>query len=136
MNHQRTELLSLSYQDHYLSADQLEYFYQTLSVWRQRLQAEYAEARLRIRTQSERVGDIIDQSIEDSTRTLEIINRNRKHHLLTQVDAAMQRILDGSYGYCQITEEEIGFDRLRAYPIATLSIDTQELIERRHRWKL
>lgn len=94
---------------------------------------EYTESRLRIRTQKERSGDIIDQSVKNHERMMEVINRDRKRHTITQIDAALNRIVDGSYGYCQVTGEEIGFDRLPAYPIATLSLIAQEQIERRQR---
>ncbi len=120
---------------HYLTPDQLEYFHQILCDWRQRLKAEYAESRLRIRTQEETGGDIIDRSTKDSARSLEMIQRNRKHRLITQIDAALQRIAEGSYGYCKITGEEIGFERLRAYPVAILSVTTQEKMEQHYHWK-
>lgn len=131
MNQQQNTALSFSHRSHYLTDEQLSYFKSILKDWRQRLQVEYSESRLRIRHQEERGGDIIDQSIKESRTTMEMINYSRKRTRLEQVEAALQRIVDGSYGYCLMTDEEIGYERLRSYPIATLSVESQELIERR-----
>jgi len=134
MTQQQNIALPLRNQDHYLNNDQLDYFQRTLTDWRQRLQIEYNESRQRIRLQDERVGDIVDQSVKESGTTMEMINYRRKRSLLVQVEAALQRISDGSYGYCLMTEDEIGVERLRSYPIATLSVESQELVERRRHW--
>ncbi len=136
MSMQQNIALPLRNQDHYLNNDQLDYFQRTLSDWRDRLQIEYNESRQRIRLQDERVGDIVDQSIKESGTTMEMINYRRKRSLLVQVEAALQRISDGTYGYCLMTEEEIGVERLRSYPIATLSVESQELVERRRHWNM
>jgi len=136
MSLQQNTALPLRSHDHYLNDEQLDYFLRTLTDWRQRLQVEYNESRQRIRLQDERVGDIVDQSVKESGATMEMINYRRKRSLLVQVEAALQRINDGTYGYCLMTEEEIGVDRLRSYPIATLSVEAQELVERRRHWNL
>jgi DnaK suppressor protein len=136
MSVQQNAALPSRYQDHYLDDNQLDYFQRTLTAWRQRLQVEYNESRQRIRYQDERGGDIIDQSIKENKATMELINFRRKRHLLEQVEAALQRMIDGSYGYCLLTDEEIGFERLRSYPIATLSVESQELVERRRHWNV
>jgi DnaK suppressor protein len=133
---QQNIALPLRNQDHYLNNDQLDYFLHILTDWRKRLQIEYNESRQRIRLQDERVGDIVDQSIKESGTTMEMINYRRKRSLLVQVEAALQRISDGTYGYCLMTEEEIGVERLRSYPIATLSVESQELVERRRHWNM
>ena len=120
--------------DHYLSAEQLDFFYRLLSSWRQQLQNEHSEARQRMRCQNVIGSDIIDRSIKEHSTTMEVINYSRKRSLLDQVEAAMQRIENGTYGYCLLTDEEIGLDRLRSHPVATLSVESQELLERhRHR---
>jgi DnaK suppressor protein len=135
MNPQASAMPAVVFKSHYLTSDQLEYFFCTLTDWRRRLQKEYTESRLRLRMQEDTGGDLIDQSTKDSVRVMEMLQGNRKQQLIAQVDAALQRIMDGSYGYCQVTDEEIGYERLRAYPIATLSITTQEHLELRHHWK-
>jgi DnaK suppressor protein len=134
MSQQQHSAQPLAHQNHYLSNEQLAYFQRILTDWRERLQAEYSESRQRIRHQDESGGDIVDQSIKESRTTMEMINFNRKRYLLEQVEAALQRMMDGSYGYCLLTDEEIGFERLRSYPIAPLSVESQELMERRRHW--
>lgn len=136
MSRPQNAALPLRHQDHYLDDDQLDYFQRTLTAWRQRLQVEYNESRHRIRHQDERGGDIIDQSIKENKATMELINSRRKRYLLEQVEAALQRMIDGSYGYCLLTDEEIGFDRLRSHPIATLSLESQKLVEQHHHWNM
>lgn len=136
MNHRKTGHHSLTHQGHYLTDEQLNYLQRTLTDWHQRLQDEYNESRQRIRLQDERGGDIIDQSIKENKATMELINSRRKRHLLEQVETALQRMIDGSYGYCLLTDEEIGFERLRSYPIATLSVESQEQVERRRHWNM
>lgn len=131
MKRQASFLDEAAFRNHYLSNEQLHYFFRVLSDWREHLQRDYAESRLRIRSQEETGGDLIDQCTKDIVKTMEILQRNRKKDLLGLIDTALQRIADGSYGYCRVTDEEIGYERLRAYPIATLSIETQELLERR-----
>ncbi len=134
MSQQQHSALPLVHQNHYLSDEQLAYFQRILTDWRKRLQVEYSESRQRIRHQDECGGDIVDQSIKESRTTMEMINFSRKRQLLEQVEAALQRMIDGSYGYCLLTDEEIGFERLRSYPIAPLSVESQELMERRRHW--
>jgi DnaK suppressor protein len=136
MNQQQNTVLPLRHQDHYLSDEQLDYFHRILMDWRENLQVEYKESRQRIRHQDDRGGDIIDQSIQESRATMELINSKRQRHLLEQVQAALQRMIDGSYGYCLLTDEEIGVERLRSYPIATLSVESQEVVERRRHWNM
>jgi DnaK suppressor protein len=136
MCQQQNSAIPLVHRSHYLSDEQLTYFPRTLTDWRKRLQVEYSESRQRIRHQDESGGDIVDQSIKESRTTMEMINFSRKRHLLEQVEAALQRMSDGSYGYCLLTDEEIGVERLRSYPIATLSVESQEVVERRRHWNM
>ncbi len=136
MSRPQNVALPLRHQDHYLDDDQLDYLQRTLTAWRQRLHVDYNESRQRIRHQDERGGDIIDQGNKENKATMELINSRRKRHLLEQVEAALQRMADGSYGYCLLTDDEIGFERLRSHPIATLSVESQELVERRHHWNM
>lgn len=119
--------------DHYLSEEERTYFHQVLTAWRKRILAEHAESRQRIRRQEERHGDIIDQSVNNHGRVMDIINRDRQQKTLTQIDHALDRLENGSYGYCQISGEEIGIERLRAYPVAILSVTVQEQLERLQR---
>ena len=69
----------------------------------------------------------------ETDRAIELRARDRQRKLISKIDAALQRIEDGTYGYCEETGEPIGLKRLDARPIATLSIEAQERHERREK---
>ena len=79
------------------------------------------------------IPDIADRASEETDRALELRTRDRQRKVVSKIDAALRRIEDGSYGYCEETQEPIGLKRLDARPIATLSIEAQERHERRER---
>ena len=111
----------------YMSPLQLTYFRGKLLAWRADLMEE-AEATLdNLRDDSHKdIGDEADRASRESDHTLELRTRDRYRKLLRKIDQAMQRIEDGSYGYCEDTGEEIGLGRLEARPIATLTVEAQE----------
>ena len=74
-----------------------------------------------------------DRASSETDRALELRTRDRQRKLISKIDAALRRIEDGSYGYCEDTGEPIGLARLDARPIATLSLEAQERHERRER---
>ncbi|MBE0598382.1 MAG: RNA polymerase-binding protein DksA [Desulfuromonadales bacterium] len=114
----------------------LAYFRHKLLDWRRQVLQESQGALERIRTARSREGDLVDQGMAESDLTLDLANRERSRVLLEQIDAALARIEDGSYGFCEETGEEIGLRRLEARPLATLSIEAQErheLMVKRHR---
>ena len=77
--------------------------------------------------------DMADRASAESDQSLELRTRDRERKLVSKIDEALGRIIDGSYGYCEETDEPIGLKRLQARPIATLSIEAQERHERRER---
>ena len=77
--------------------------------------------------------DLADRASAETDRALELRTRDRERKLLSKIDAALQRIEDGSYGYCEETGDPIGVKRLEARPIATLSLEAQERHERMER---
>ena len=77
--------------------------------------------------------DIADRASSETDRAIELRARDRQRKLIAKIDAALQRIEDGTYGYCEETGEPITLKRLEARPIATLSIEAQERHERRER---
>ena len=77
--------------------------------------------------------DITDRASVETDRALELRTRDRARKLIAKIDQALQRIENGSYGYCEDTGEPIGLRRLEARPIATLSIEAQERHERMER---
>ena len=77
--------------------------------------------------------DLADRASTEAERQLELRTRDRQRKLITKIDAALRRIEDGSYGFCEETGEPIGLKRLEARPIATLSVEAQERHERMER---
>ena len=74
--------------------------------------------------------DISDRATQESEKTLELKSRDRHRKLISKIDAALNRIENGSYGYCEVTGEPINIERLDARPVTTLSIEAQEMHER------
>ncbi len=117
----------------YMNPRQQEYFRSRLLQWRDRLQQERRQSMQRIRTNERTGGDLIDLSVKDHGRTMDFIAHGRLEQTICQIDAALQRIAEGHYGYCTLSGEEIGLRRLLAYPTATLSVEAQEQLENRQR---
>jgi len=77
--------------------------------------------------------DLADRASSETDRSIELRARDRQRKLIAKIDSALQRIEDGSYGFCEDTGEPISLKRLEARPIATLSVEAQERHERRER---
>ena len=115
----------------FMNAKQREYFRRKLLQWRDELLEEYAGTRQQLEA-NERVGsDYADLASSEADRSLELRTRDRERKLLKKIDEALERIADGTYGYCAETGQPIGLARLEARPIASLSIEAQERHERR-----
>lgn len=112
---------------------QTEYFRQKLLRWRADLLRESDETLQHLQEGGLQEPDIADRAQAEADRTLELRTRDRARKLIAKIDAALQRIQDGSYGFCEETHEPIGVRRLEARPIATLSIEAQERHERLER---
>ena len=79
------------------------------------------------------IPDIADRASEETDRALELRTRDRQRKVVSKIDAALRRIEEGTYGYCEETGEPISLKRLDARPIATLSLEAQERHERKER---
>jgi DnaK suppressor protein len=112
---------------------QLEYFRQKLLRWRAELLAESSETLQHLKEESLAEPDITDRASLETERSIELRTRDRERKLISKIDAALLRIEDGSYGYCEETDEPISLRRLEARPIATLSLEAQERHERMER---
>jgi DnaK suppressor protein len=112
---------------------QLEYFRQKLLRWRAELLAESSETLQHLKEESLAEPDITDRASLETERSIELRTRDRERKLISKIDAALMRIEDGSYGYCEETDEPISLRRLEARPIATLSLEAQERHERMER---
>ena len=112
---------------------QREYFRQKLLRWRAELLAESSETLETLKNDSLAEPDLNDRATLETDRSLELRTRDRERKLVAKIDEALQRIEDGTYGYCEVTDEPIGLGRLEARPIATMSLEAQERHERRER---
>ncbi len=110
-----------------------EYFRQKLLRWRAELLAESTETLHSLQEGGIQEPDIADRASAETDRALELRTRDRERKLISKIDAALERIVDGSYGYCEETGEPISVRRLDARPIATLSLEAQERHERMER---
>jgi DnaK suppressor protein len=124
----------------YMNKRQLEYFRSKLLSWREQLLRESGETLKRLREDSLKEIDLLDQGILETSSNLKLSTRDRCLALVGEIDDALERIQDGSYGYCEDTGEEIGLNRLEARPTARLCLEAQEWRERgrrpKARWNL
>ena len=117
----------------FMNERQQDYFRNKLLDWRSQI---LREARFTLEQLAERERnhpDLTDRATSEADHAIELRARDRQRKLIAKIDAALSRIEDGSYGYCEETGEPIGVRRLDARPIATLSIEAQERHERRER---
>ncbi|HYM02775.1 MAG TPA: RNA polymerase-binding protein DksA [Stellaceae bacterium] len=119
--------------EEFMNPLQLEYFRQKLLRWRSELLAESTETLAHLKEESLAEPDVTDRASLETERSIELRTRDRERKLISKIDAALMRIEDGSYGYCEETDEPIGIRRLEARPIATLSLEAQERHERMER---
>jgi DnaK suppressor protein len=117
----------------YMSPRQIEYFRQKLLSWRTELLREAGETLSSMGQGGIVEADLTDRASVETDRALELRTRDRARKLVNKIDQAIERIENGTYGYCEETGEPIGLRRLDARPIATLSIEAQERHERMER---
>jgi len=117
----------------FMNTRQLEFFRRKLLAWRVELLKESEETLESLQEGGLQEPDIADRASAEMERSLELRTRDRARKLISKIDAALSRIEDGSYGYCEETGEPIGLKRLDARPIATLSVEAQERHERMER---
>ena len=117
----------------FMNMRQREYFRRKLMKWREDILKEAQETLAHLQQENLAEPDIADRASTETERSIELRARDRQRKLIAKIDAALRRIEDGSYGYCEETGEPISLKRLEARPIATLSIEAQERHERRER---
>lgn len=119
--------------EQFMNPKQREYFRRKLVAWREEIMREAQETLAHLQEDGGQAPDVADRATTESERSIELRTRDRQRKLVAKIDAAIRRIEDGSYGYCDETGEPISLKRLEARPIATLSIEAQERHERRER---
>jgi DnaK suppressor protein len=117
----------------FMNERQLEYFRRKLLNWKADLMDESKSTIEGLQDSTRNIPDIADRASEETDRALELRTRDRQRKLVAKIDAALRRIENGEYGYCEETGEPISLKRLDARPIATLSLEAQERHERREK---
>jgi DnaK suppressor protein len=117
----------------FMNERQREYFRRKLNDWREDILRESKETLSHLQDENHVLPDLADRASSETDRSLELRTRDRQRKLISKIDAALKRLDDGSYGYCEETGDPISLKRLDARPIATLSIEAQERHERRER---
>ena len=117
----------------FMNPRQREYFRAKLNAWKEDILRESRETLDSLQEENQNHPDMADRASSESDRSLELRTRDRQRKLISKIDAALKRIEDGSYGYCEETGDPIGLARLDARPIATLSLEAQEMHERREK---
>ena len=117
----------------FMNDRQREYFRRKLLQWKEDILRESKETLQNLQNENTNLPDIADRASSETDRSIELRARDRQRKLISKIEAAVKRIEDGSYGYCEETGEPISLKRLDARPIATLSLEAQERHERKER---
>ena len=117
----------------FMNERQRVYFRRKLLEWKEEILRESRETLAALQAENENHADIADRASSETDRAIELRARDRQRKLISKIDAALARIDEGTYGFCEETGEPISLKRLAARPIATLSIEAQERHERRER---
>ena len=119
-----------SQKEKFMNAKMKEYFKQKLLNWKNELLRESSQTLNNLQSDNEAKPDITDRASDEIDRSFELRTRDRERKLINKIDAALQRIDDGSYGYCDETGDPISIKRLEARPVATMSLEAQEMHEK------
>ena len=113
----------------FMNIKQKNYFKQKLIEWKDKLLKGSNDTILNLKEDKEVSGDFADIASAESTKSIELRTRDRERKLINKIDEALKRIENNTYGYCEVTGKPIGLKRLEARPIATLSIEAQQMHE-------
>lgn len=117
----------------FMNERQKAYFRSKLVAWKNDILREARETLEVLQQENANLPDLADRASSETDRAIELRARDRQRKLIAKIDAALQRINEGTYGYCEETGDPISLRRLDARPIATLSIEAQERHERREK---
>ncbi len=117
----------------FMSERHRDYFRRKLLAWKDEILRESRETLATLQSENENHPDLADRASSETDRAIELRARDRQRKLIAKINAALSRIDDGTYGYCEETGDPIALRRLDARPIATLSVEAQERHERRER---
>ena len=114
----------------FMNERQREYFREKLTAWKEDILKEAKETLAHLQAENENHPDLADRASSETDRAIELRARDRQRKLIAKIDAAIRRIDEGEYGYCEVTGEPISLARLEARPVATMTVEAQERHER------
>ena len=114
----------------YMSPMQLAYFQAKLRAWKKEILESTQETVEHLKADSLKTPEAMDRISLETETSIELRTRDRMRKLISKIDAALERISTGEYGYCEVTGDEIGLGRLEARPVATMTVEAQEKHER------
>jgi DnaK suppressor protein len=114
----------------FMNPRQQAYFRDKLQAWKDAILRESAGTLSQLQIDSLREADLTDRASSETDWSIELRTRDRQRKLISKIDAALRRIEDGEYGYCEVSGEPISLGRLEARPIATMTVEAQERHER------
>jgi DnaK suppressor protein len=117
----------------FMNERQLKFFEKQLNDWKNSILAEAQGTLNQLQDGPIREPDLNDRASSETDWSIELRTRDRQRKLISKIESAMRRIKEGEYGYCQVTGEPISLARLRARPIATMTLEAQERHERQER---
>ncbi len=117
----------------FMNERQREYFRKKLLLWKEDILRESRETLVILQSENENHPDLADRASSETDRSIELRARDRQRKLISKIEAALSRLDDGTYGFCEETGEPIALKRLDARPIATLSVEAQERHEKREK---
>jgi DnaK suppressor protein len=116
--------------EEFMCAEQRAYFLQKLRDWKESIVEESRATMAQLQVDSLREPDIADRASSETDWSIELRTRDRQRKLISKIDAAIRRLYEGEYGYCEVTGDPISLARLEARPIATMTLEAQEKHER------
>lgn len=119
--------------EEFMNDRQKEFFRRKLNEWKDSILDQSRDTVTTMQEDTTNIPDLADRASVETDRALELRTRDRQRKLISKIEAALRRIDDGSYGYCEVTGDPISLKRLSARPIATLSLEAQEMHERREK---
>lgn len=119
--------------EEFMNPRQLEYFRRKLLRWKDDILREAAGTLQHLQKESLREPDVTDRASSETDWSIELRTRDRQRKLIAKIEAALRRIDEGEYGYCEVTGEPISLARLEARPIATMTVEAQERHERQEK---
>jgi len=122
-----------SVDEDFMSPRQIEYFRRRLLDWKKQIFNEAETTLAVLQSEPLREPDLNDRASSETDWSIELRTRDRQRKLIAKIDAALRRIDDGEYGYCEVTGEPISLGRLEARPIATMTVEAQERHERQEK---